>query len=621
MRWLALVLLAVAALSLLLFLPSDPPPVKPVPAPVAAPPPARELVDEDHRVALRAPSSDWALLDGEAVQALIEGAALGAHRGENFAALLVEPDPGGELEALARRVSADLRLEDRRAERFEVFQVAGREGFRARTRGRQGAVGYRFEHVFFRNAGHLYQLLCWAPAAEVPEPCAALASGLRVLPGPVKLRRPPPAPGPSAGPGWRAEEGRLEHVIHALRLDPQPGWLVRAGAAAVALHEDASLAILQPRRDLYAALVVHPRTAVTKVLEKRREGFAETQGLEPSGEAEANVLGPVRLARFTGSDGLTYLHGAVPHREGSLEILAWSRSGDAGAEAAILAGLTAVRPLTGAALEAAREALRRGPDPQILLAPTHVLRGGVFRDFERGFRWRKPDALWSVEATAESMRFRALESGLLGELRGVEGRLGEAHLRLASEAGKAVAGGLRSERVEAGRRTTILSRSEGERVYHMVVSGPEAAHDEGAIQAAWRGLEIDPSPPRTQEGGVFRDALHGVALRLPGAGWAFQDEGEPGRLEVAWRRDPQLVGLAVYHLPPGQEADFEETWIQGAGRGHAPKSRAREVFEGQPATRVDWAGHQALLVRAQGRIICLLMAPAMDGLKLELIDP
>jgi len=575
---------------------------------------AERIVDRGYLFELERPGPDWRILGEVEARRMLADAVAAAFETEAglYAAVIVESAPGATAADMARIFvkNTEDSLEESQLDEFRPAGLAGRDAVRYVLTGSVEGQRFRYVNTVVAYRDHVYQLLGWGPASAVPldgscfEPLCeafALRDGDRVRPRALGSDR-----ADAAGVGWRLEGGAFRSAAFGLAVDPGDGWRVSVGDDLAQMNEEAEVGLVRVDPEVYLVLIPERIVDVDRAgyAEFVRERFTAALGVPSAREVEVEVAGePVTLTLRTIHEGaaLDYAHGVFFRGEHAFQVYVWWLT--ANREAAfphVAPAFERIRFLAPAEAAALTAELARRGDPQDVVGPDYVLRGGVYRDFGLDFRWRKPTgAFWRVDVGADArlvdpsarlvvhspdlgvsgyvladrapgFDVETLHQATLAEM------LPPGHPARSEPARRRDLGDVEAHTswIEAsadGVEVLYLvgTAVQGDRIYQVVLwSMPEimrAARED--VLAVVDGLEVPPGDleASARDGRVVRDRRLGFALRAPGADWSLIDDTPPelssvGRV-LQWTDGPHAVTVvALCALSDTQDmAWFEST--------------------------------------------------------------
>jgi hypothetical protein len=367
------------------------------------------LVNEDLRFRLAWPGEGWSLLDAREARGVVPDAVAGVRgaKGVNGAVIVESLDPP-DLEAVAQQIADNVGVRDKKLSAFSKLTFAGEKAVRWGTTGTINGMVVRFEHTVFAHERHLYQVLAFAAgnmARADGSDFRPFTDAFSLLPGPVHDRVESVRVADAAGIGWRLQSGIYESAAYGLRVVPRPGWHVSVGAELARMNASAEFGL---SRNSPQAFVV--TLAERAPPERERASYASGIIARTVHAVNAAVtprpidveVGGVTVSMTeyttTGALPLRYLHGVLFQGREALQIVGWSTSaeGEAG-RAAIIEGLGAIELLDDQARARLRRELEGKPDPHSQVGPDFSFRRDLYRDFGRGFSFRR-SGLWRLIA-------------------------------------------------------------------------------------------------------------------------------------------------------------------------------------------------------------------------------
>lgn len=309
------------------------------------------------------------------------------------------------------------------------------------------------------------------------------------------------------------------------------------------------------------------------------------------------------------------------------------------------------------------------PDAPEQVGPGFALRGGVYRDFERGVAWTAPPGLREIRAGDDARAVDPRATLLLEVAQGVEGWLAlepasgdgaEYHerARAGALAGEPAVEATAPEPVVLGGATALASALDVARDgapvrYHvltavhdgtgaaLVLSGApdDVKAAAPAIAAAQRALRFERVAPTAERDGRFEDRRLGFAFTPPPGEWIRRDAaGDELRACGAmqeWTEAGGTAMVAVVALCP-REPDRDEAWFRAflgerfaAGTAGTPVGAGATVA-GRAARRLRWTdgdgGMDACVLRRDRTFYAVLVTsregsdPAEVAAGLALLD-
>ena len=402
------------------------------------------LVDNDYAFALERPDESWSLLHEDEVRTMVPDAVAGMMRAPlTWSCVIVERVPDLDLDAYADYLIGTMELQDVRVVERVAAELDGRPAVSYQVVGQHEGLELTFRTVISGREGFAYQVVTWAPLQPPPSisDLNRPARSFRFLETVPRARFAGAIVANLHGPGWRVRDGVFESAAYGLRVVPAEGWRLVVGVELEVLNSDAELALYHQGSETFLTVIPEQAAGVDRkeLIASVRRSTAEAMGALPTGRLIQWRVGE-RVRRFveltTRGDGpfdQILAHGAWFQGEQCTQVLLNYQPALADqAEAAIaeaLKGFSELGPEERAELTAQLAEL---PDPEEHVGLDLCLRGGVFRDFDCGLEWRKPDqGYWSVQADQSvrvdnpdvRLQFESISTGVLGTIearRGVE---------------------------------------------------------------------------------------------------------------------------------------------------------------------------------------------------------
>jgi hypothetical protein len=370
---------------------------------------APTLVNQDFQFSIRWPGEGWTLLDAREARAIVPDAVAGARgrKGVHGAVIVENIDPP-DLEAVARQMADNVGVRDKQTSPFARLDFAGEKAVRWGTTGTINGMSVRFEHTVFAHQKHLYQVLAFAAGQQARADGSdfrPFTEAFALLPGPVRDRAESVKVADMAGVGWRVRGGIYESAVYGLRVVPRAGWHVSVGAELARMNGSAEFGLARSSPQAFVVLLAERAPP-----EAERPAYADgivgrtvrTVGGSLTGPPLRHEVGGVSvpLTEYVSAGALPmrYLHGILFHGPEALQLVGWTTAGEGDAgRAAVLEGLDAIELLDDAGRTALRQELEGKADPQSQVGPEFSFRRDVYRDFGRGFSFRRT-GLWRLAA-------------------------------------------------------------------------------------------------------------------------------------------------------------------------------------------------------------------------------
>ncbi|MBL7008616.1 MAG: hypothetical protein ISR76_06425 [Planctomycetes bacterium] len=377
------------------------------------------LIDHDFSCEWRLPSSEWSFLEPRALLAFNDVAFAGMRRAESglTALLIAEPEFGGGLREYAELLASQ--LEEWSMEGgFTKGQVSGQEAIRFSQLSVGGGATVRRHLTVFGHQGYWFQLGLIGEADAVADAEALsrqLANGLRLLPRPIRDRRPVVTHQDRHGPGWAVRGGLYLNPSLRMAIPLQPDVELLTGSELEQLGENAEFGF-STDGDTASLVLQADRIPAGKEHEFAQERLSF---LIEDAFSDAEQAGTVE-AHF-GTHEISF-HRLLVSADLEMEVLVacltargrvftlWGVAAATAAEAAwprLLRQLERVEFLREDQASELRASMNRLPEPEHFVAGQAGFRDGVYRDYGHQFQWRRPDRswrLWLDQAEADDTR-------------------------------------------------------------------------------------------------------------------------------------------------------------------------------------------------------------------------
>ena len=372
-------------------------------------PPQPPLVNEDLRFKIVWPGEGWSLLDAREARGVVPDAVAGARGGKGVhGSVIVESLDPPDLEGVARQIAENVGVRDKKLGPFTKLSFAGEKAVRWSTTGTINGMTVRFEHTVFAHQRHLYQVLAFAAgnmASADGSDFRPFTDAFSLLPGPVRDKAESVKVADAAGVGWRLRGGVYESAAYGVRASPRPGWHVSVGSELARMNASAEFGLSRSSPQAFIVALAERAPAEPDRLSYSRGIVGRTvravNGTVLPKATKVEVGGvTVSMTEYTtgGALPLRYLHGILFQGREAIQLVGWSTAGEGEAgRAAILDGLGAIELLDDQARAQLRQELEGKPDPHSQVGPDFSFRRDVYRDFGRGFSFRR-SGLWRVTA-------------------------------------------------------------------------------------------------------------------------------------------------------------------------------------------------------------------------------
>ncbi len=349
----------------------------------------------------------WKIMVGEEAGNVLPDASLVAMRiGGIYGGIVVEPlgdvDPSNYIKLLVSNMTAS--LVDPEFSETETLEYKGKDARVVEIDVKVNGIPFHYRLLAFVHQGFGYQVLTWETTAKSGGGHGKeFFDAVEIVEG--EITAPPVvALADSNGIGRRVHQGRFESPVFRLAVRPAEGWKLMSETELLQQTDGAEMGLKHDGLGAYVAIA--PEHAAGSRREALEAAMLEdvTASVGDGGEVlepgRFEVCGrEVEFQRFVVDAGLPLrmYQGLFFEGEISYKVTAWhfeQRSGELAP--AIQEGLGGVSLLTAEEAAAIGTDLAKVPDHQSAVGPEFSLRGGVYRDFESGVVWRKPDGFWRI---------------------------------------------------------------------------------------------------------------------------------------------------------------------------------------------------------------------------------
>lgn len=618
------------------------------------------VVDEDWKFHLAWPGAGWKMMGESDVSRIGPDLVAGAIANNNFFGVIVEAQADQTIDQYVDLVLANRKIGSEAIESRAAVQVAGVEGVRVVYTTQIEQMPYRFAITAVAHEGHWYQLLGWSLTKnELLASYDQFVAAFSFLPGTPKGRTARAVVQKDVdGPDWRLREGVFESATEGLRVRPSHDWRVAVGVELREMNDSADVGLVHANPDVFVVMLsdVTPEVARESFAESRRAEISASGGTWAPEPWTATLAGePLAFRRLVGQP-FEYLHAVRFDHTRATQVLGWY-AGNARdkAEPMLVHAFAGIERMTDGERESLRDELVAAVDPHEMVGEHERLREGVFRDYEHGIEWTKPEGLWRL-AIGDEARASNPDAVLTGESRDV-GLLFELHAQgrggrdadLVHEEALATYGLTKgkTESIALADGTMVLSRAKKEHggiVWSFSV-GTALLQDRAMVLAVWgsesvaqaehdrvfRGLRFaDDLKAVRQQGTRLVDDRMGYAVEMPN-GLTRQDVTPIDQTKIgtlsSWKgdhREVQLVSLCALGL--GQDADWLVGLMQQQMRtamGTSTSATAQEsemLIAGKTAHRTTYktlATANDIIVFSHRRTVFALVTTGMSDSELE----
>lgn len=595
------------------------------------------LVDEDYRFEISWPGKGWKITREADIRKLVPDAVAGAINGDAlFGAIIIEAAPGATAKEFADLLIEQLPVEGKSVDMREKIKFAGFDAERYAVSGSMNGITFRFVNNVFVRDRFVFQVLGWGHVGKLSANGTELQpffDAFKALPGEIKGRV-PAAVTDAQGVGWHVKGGVFESAVTGIRVRQNNDWRLMIGDPLARANRDAEIGIAHANPDVYIVVIPErapPAEERSAFEEEMRKALVGTRG-EPY---QATFVGsPLDMISVTTTTGvkLEYLHGIQYSNDKVVQVQAWFHAADRERALKVLpAGFASFETMPAAETKTLLAAVEKRRDTQSAIGPAFSLRGGVYRNFDTGWQWKKPTGVWrittgdevrAVNASAEVALYEPSKFlyGLVMPQRGATSADEFHALAVAANPGTKV-----SERRVGRAHVTVIDSAVGAATFRWNVA--TLVEDGFGLQIMFWGQKVDMDAHRTlideaiagfaigkleaqtTEGGELIDHRFGFAVRSPGPGYRMQDQTPSGIDAIAkmmmWTRGSSMFGTLAVYFPSTQGTpddkwllDFlEQTLRDRMGKSNLPRAtRSETTMAGVRGRSLSWPGGMAVHV-------------------------
>ncbi|MFT7617338.1 MAG: hypothetical protein ACI97A_000974 [Planctomycetota bacterium] len=367
------------------------------------------LTDHDFKFQLRGPKSAQ-VLDAKAAQQIVPDSQGGmVLESDIYSVVVIERAPGGDASTWSDTIVGQLGLENKVVESRTKVKFAGRDAVKTIVTGTTQDINVRFQHMIFMNSGFLYQVIAWGIASSTKKDGSTFLPTLnafRLLAGKVGGRKSSFETPSMGGVGWQYKDKKFESAPLGIEVVAKAPWRVAVGDELKSMSPEAEVGILHD-----TAYLVVIGEQVVGVNQKEfsanlQSGLLLSQGTTSKPSREKMKVGGREVSFITyqtTAPAITFYHGVVFHGDTCLQIQAWYVTNlEKEAKGTLKAGLESIRFLDPEALLALSKKMAKAPYLDTRIGLNHVLSNGVFREFESGLTWSRPDGFWRISIGEEA---------------------------------------------------------------------------------------------------------------------------------------------------------------------------------------------------------------------------
>ncbi len=638
---------------------------------VATEVPDDAIVDKDYCFRIEPMGQKWRLMPESEIVRITPDAVAGATSVEGiFGVVIVEHFPDTDLESYVDLLKSNVSVVPTETTPLESLEYQSKPAMKYGYSAVINGLDLKFENLVFFHQGFGYQILTWGMKQRYTASRSnQFREAFRLTEGTVKVRSKTIPIKDYVGVGRRVTDGRFESAIYKFGCKPPQGWQLLVGASLRELDPTAEIGLMNAEAGTYA--IVIPEYIVGLNPESHRSVM--TSAIEANlgiGAGGGQRTDPIELkvgphpTKFQSyqSEQFRYYFGVHMSEDCSYRILAWHLDSSKNAPrkelAKVLESIDFMNDEQASQIEMELASL---PDPENKIGPTFSLRSGVYRDFEHGIVWKKPQGLWRVSTGDEAKAMNqdtlfmaeSAKSGLFVQLI-VEDAEGwdpktyhDAAMSIIFGDGNAVYGAsgktlelngttaIVSEAtqlpVESGFRYRLATTIVDNRAFQMIVFGVPANFEKASKQA-YQAIEAFSFPGATMvptEAALptFRDNRTGFAITVPGSGWSLKQNIQPALEPIGTtiqftRNNQEILVMALTMLEPGQDI----SWASDTMTNVISANLSRMIDSKPKTTQKSFAGIQwqmqswqkrrdtvHLLVGVRHRTVYTLVVTGPDG--------
>jgi hypothetical protein len=365
--------------------------------------------DEHFRFSIRGLDSKWQLVEKDRKASIMPDAVVAVSRvGGAYGGVLAEPLGDVDLEGYSNLVVSNYEgiLADFEAGEARKTEIGGVPALQRTMTGKLNGIELDYETLIFIRQNVGYQLLAWEPRKEADRSnLTTFLASVSLDEGDISFP-PPDALPDGAGVGNRVRNNRFESAVSRLAVEPSGQWGLLWGAGLTATGEDAEVGLTRPDQGIFVTITSEP------VDEAGREKFLssstsvlvdgaklkETQQFDLAGHSfectRASVPLDTPIDIYLGN----FVRGNTGYR-----FKAWHlQHKDEHRFDSLKEGLPAFSFLDDAAVDELRKELASSPDSFGAVGEKFSVRGGVYRNFEAGVVWKRPEGFWKFHVGDEA---------------------------------------------------------------------------------------------------------------------------------------------------------------------------------------------------------------------------
>ena len=368
------------------------------------------IENEPYRFRLAQPGPEWQLLARADARQITSDAQAAVSMGSGLTAVvIVEHVPGMTLESMGDLLLDSMPLEDKKVAERDMVQYVGLPAIRYQLSGDVNEIPMQYSGRIFLRAGYAYQVVAFAPRGVASsEQFDMIFESFSLSEGEISPVQDDTSSPDMVGVGWRLEDGVFESAVSGLRVVPQGGWRAVVGAEARRMNADAELVLIHQAPEAY--FLVIPELigeASPEVYSQDRVDAtaANMKGQVSRTNLKSEFLGkPVSTTVLSGGEiPWTFQVSVAFQDKWAVQATGWYTAANAAeGQSAIAEAMASVSFMPAKAVRSLRRELLALPDEQDDVGRNFSLRSGVFRDYEHGVQWTKPEGFWELSVGQEA---------------------------------------------------------------------------------------------------------------------------------------------------------------------------------------------------------------------------
>ena len=376
-----------------------------------------DIVDEDFCFRIRSLGNQWKMLDHkEIAKVLPDGAAGAVHGRGTWAAVIVEPLDDMAVKDYAELTQINMKNLGMTLSPVKSLQYAGQSAYQYTADGKVDGVSFHYDVIAFLYQDFGYQILTWGATERFSKENAnEFFESFSLEEGVVQIRGNSGKVRDFDGVGHRIRDNVFQSVISGMSATSTREWALMIGAELKKSHDSAEFGFKNPKKNMSFVTIPESLNGMTK--ETYREFVVTTfeEILQEQGSYNKSEQSmPIKIDgkevvfyhyEVTGNFYMQWYYGIVFHGVRGYQFMCWGLSKD---RQEMNDGLRQVCQqihfIPVDELKSLENELLALPDPEDKVGLKWCLRNGVYRDFEFGFRWKKPKGFWTIHAGDSAVR-------------------------------------------------------------------------------------------------------------------------------------------------------------------------------------------------------------------------